>query len=569
MVYKIADDIISPLGEGTEQNYQALSHGNSALSTYTHLWNLPEPFAASLFTDDQRKKYQVSGLTLFESLLYHSISRAFKDTSIDVHQDRVVLIVSTTKGNISLLESSDFTEDRIYPGIAAKTVSSRLGLDSVPITVCNACISGTAALILAERLLDAGFYDYAIVSGTDIQNKFIVSGFQSFKALSAEPCLPFDMERTGLNLGEAVVTVILSRKQVEPHSWIIKQGKICNDAYHISSPSKQGEGSYKALLGALQGESINHLALVNVHGTATMYNDQMESVAVQHASLSDLPANGLKGYYGHTMGAAGLLETIITMKSLDDHRILGTKGFTELGVSGKINISASSRDTDKTSFVKLISGFGGCNAALFATKDEHGVNEVSIPQNLFKAHHVTISTQRIVVDGKELLTESIGKDMLSEVYKTKIGGYPKFYKMDLLSRLGFIASELLLQVSGDDRDNDTDDRAVVLFNRTSSIHSDRMHQKDISDVDNYYPSPSVFVYTLPNIVTGEIAIRNHYHGETSFYVLPEKDENIMKQVFLSTFQDSGIKSILGGWIDAEDESHLEADLYLLTTNKMN
>ena len=85
-------------------------------------------------------------------------------------------------------------------------------------------------------------------------------------------------------------------------------------------------------------------------------------------------------------------------------------------------------------------------------------------------------------------------------------------------------------------------------------------------MENFYPSPSVFVYTLPNIVTGEIAIRNHYHGETSFYVLPEKDENIMNQIFMSTFQDRDIKSILGGWIDAEDESHLDAELYLLMKN---
>lgn len=566
MVYKIADDIISPLGEGTEQNYQALSSGSSALCTYTHLWNLPEPFAASLFTDAQKKKYQVEGLTFFESLLYQSISRALEQTTINIHADRVILIVSTTKGNIDLLENSDYNKDRVYPGKAAEVVSAKLGFNTIPVTVCNACISGTAALILADRLLDSGFYDYAVVSGTDVQNKFIVSGFQSFKALSADPCLPFDMERTGLNLGEAVATMILSNKPIAPHSWAIKNGKICNDAYHISSPSKQGEGSFKALNGALTGESVKDLALINVHGTATMYNDQMESIAVQRACLSDLPLNGLKGYYGHTMGAAGILETIITMKSIDHHCILGTKGFTELGVSGKINISSESLDTDRNSFVKLISGFGGCNAALFAAKDVQVQSEVSVPEEMIKTHHVKVSTEQIIVDGVVLETSNTGKDLLAEVYKTRIGGYPKFYKMDLLCRLGFIASELLLHSSGENRDCDRDDRAVVLFNRTSSIHSDIIHQNDISDMENFYPSPSVFVYTLPNIVTGEIAIRNHYHGETSFYVLPEKDENIMNQIFMSTFQDRDIKSILGGWIDAEDESHLDAELYLLMKN---
>ena len=431
MVYKIADDIISPLGEGTEQNYQALSSGSSALCTYTHLWNLPEPFAASLFTDAQKKKYQVEGLTFFESLLYQSISRALEQTTINIHADRVILIVSTTKGNIDLLENSDYNKDRVYPGKAAEVVSAKLGFNTIPVTVC---------------------------------------GFQSFKALSADPCLPFDMERTGLNLGEAVATMILSNKPIAPHSWAIKNGKICNDAYHISSPSKQGEGSFKALNGALTGESVKDLALINVHGTATMYNDQMESIAVQRACLSDLPLNGLKGYYGHTMGAAGILETIITMKSIDHHRILGTKGFTELGVSGKINISSESLDTDRNSFVKLISGFGGCNAALFAAKDVQVQFEVSVPEEMIKTHHVKVSTEQIIVDGVVLETSNTGKDLLAEVYKTRIGGYPKFYKMDLLCRLGFIASELLLHSSGENRDCGRDDRAVVLFNRTSSIH---------------------------------------------------------------------------------------------------
>ena len=158
-----------------------------------------------------------------------------------------------------------------------------------------------------------------------------------------------------------------------------------------------------------------------------------------------------------------------------------------------------------------------------------------------------------------------GAEKLVELYRTHVGNYPKFFKMDPLCRLGFVASEMLLNQENP-RKYDCEDRAIVLFNRSASLADDSAYQKTIRDPEDYYPSPAVFVYTLPNIVTGEIAIRNHYHGETSFYVLPEKDENIMNQIFMSTFQDRDIKSILGGWIDAEDESHLDAELYLLMKN---
>ena len=107
---------------------------------------------------------------------------------------------------------------------------------------------------------------------------------------------------------------------------------------------------------------------------------------------------------------------------------------------------------------------------------------------------------------------------MTAIYKQYIDDYPKFYKMDSLSRLGFVATELLLNAEGQRKDIPTEDRAVILFNRSSSIMADKKYLVSIKDPEDYFPSPSVFVYTLPNIVTGEIAMRNLYHGETSFYI---------------------------------------------------
>ena len=579
MVYKIADNILSPLGETTEQNYQAVKAGRSALCRYTDHWHLPEPFTASLFSEAQWQAMATDGLTPFEALATASIRRALKDTAVDPSDHRVVFILSTTKGNVDQL-NQETTED-LSPGLSAQKIARVLGFTTEPIVVCNACISGVSALILAARLLEAGTYDVAVVCGADVQSRFVVSGFQSFHVVSPEACRPFDMERTGLSLGEAAATMILSR-QPQPQAWGIAAGAVRNDAFHISSPAKDGEGAYQALRQVMQGVSPSQLAFINAHGTATMFNDQMESVAVERAGLTAVPVNGYKGYYGHTMGAAGVLETILSMAALDDHTILGTKGFEEAGVSGKIRLVAASETTDKQAFIKMISGFGGCNGALLLFTvdsllftDDYTVggtvggtewlaSKSSVnckPSTVNKAlSRVEITPGKVCVDGRDIPFTGTGKAMLTDLYKRYVGDYPKFYKMDPLSQLGFIASELLLQAEGRERFKDCDDRAIILFNHASSIMADRKYLASIETPGQFFPSPSLFVYTLPNIVAGELAIRNHYHGETTFCILPERQDAVMRQVLEACCQDQTTRSILGGWIDYQDDAHYVADL---------
>jgi len=555
MVYKIADNILSPLGETTEQNYQAVKAGRSALCRYSDHWQLPEPFSASLFSEAQWQALAAEGLTPFEALATSSVRRALKDAAVDPARKGVVLIISTTKGNVDQLTQE--TTDDLSPGASARKMARVLGFTTEPIVVCNACISGVSALLLAARLLEAGTYDVAVVCGADVQSRFVVSGFQSFHVVSSEACRPFDMERTGLSLGEAAATMILSR-QSQPQAWGIVTGAVRNDAFHISSPAKDGEGACQALRQVMQGVSPSQLAFINAHGTATMFNDQMESVAIERAGLSSVPVNGYKGYYGHTMGAAGVLETILSMAALDDHTILGTKGFEEAGVSGKIRLVASSEATDKQAFVKVISGFGGCNAALLVA-----ANHISLhtPQStLHDKIHVLITPERVCVDGRDIAFTGTGKAMLTDLYKRYVGDYPKFYKMDRLSQLGFIASELLLQAEGRERFKDCDDRAIILFNHASSIMADRQYLSSIETPGQFFPSPSLFVYTLPNIVAGELAIRNHYHGETTFCILPERQDEVMRQVLQACCQDETTRSILGGWVDYQDDAHYVADL---------
>jgi hypothetical protein len=125
--------------------------------------------------------------------------------------------------------------------------------------------------------------------------------------------------------------------------------------------------------------------------------------------------------------------------------------------------------------------------------------------------------------------------------------YRKFYKMDALSKAGFLASELLLKDFN--KEQPKEDMGVILFNRSSSLDADDAYQQTIQDKDQYFPSPANFVYTLPNIVTGEIAIRNKIHGETAFYILPCFQAGLIEETITSAFCHSGLKYLLTGWVE--------------------
>ena len=200
--------------------------------------------------------------------------------------------------------------------------------------------------------------------GADEQSPFIISGFLSFKAISDEPCRPFDKDRKGLNLGECAATVVLEASDDKKCGWELVCGAIRNDANHISGPSRTGEGSYLALMEVLKQCNRDKLAFVNVHGTATAYNDEMESIALYRAGLIDVPVTGLKGYYGHTMGAAGIMESILSMYAVRDNTVLATRGFAEQGTTWPVSVSNGLRECRGSEFIKLLSGFGGSNAAL-------------------------------------------------------------------------------------------------------------------------------------------------------------------------------------------------------------
>ena len=377
-MYIIGDNIISSLGFTSEENFLAAKSGISGVKHYeAGVFDLPEAFMASLI-DREKLNNEFSTafgkdamccvpteLTDLEKASILSIHLANKEAKIDLSSKKTIFIFSTTKGNVDLLDGDD--ENRKFLWHTAELIADFFKNPNMPIVVCNACISGAAAQISAIRELQAGNYDYAIVIGVDFLSKFIISGFQSFKALSSELCQPFDKDRCGLNLGEAAATMIFSRVEAQ-HTTSLLNGAVRNDASHISAPSRTGEGSYRALKYILQDIDIKKIAFINAHGTSTPYNDAMEVNAIIRAGLENVPVNSLKALFGHTLGAAGVLESIISIKAFEENRVLKSMNFNEQDFENPINISKENHFSDKKYFIKMLSGFGGVNAALLFSK---------------------------------------------------------------------------------------------------------------------------------------------------------------------------------------------------------
>jgi 3-oxoacyl-[acyl-carrier-protein] synthase-1 len=372
-VFIVADNILSPIGNTSAENFDKLTQNISGIKEHPAGDKSAVPFYASLFNDDREFLTAPGNYTKFEQLLIASVTDALKDSGVDSTDPKTVLIISTTKGNISMLETEAGNPNlnhRIALPTSARLVAEGFGFVNKPLIVSHACISGLMAMITGMRLIQAGQYDNAIVVGGDVITRFVLSGFQSFQAISALPCKPFDLNRDGINLGEAAATIILSANQQKEENIQLAGGSVSNDANHISGPSKTGEELFDAINAALKSAGVEPEAVdfISAHGTATIYNDEMEAKAINLAGMQHIPVNSLKGYYGHTLGASGLIEAIIAAHSLKRNTIIPTRGFTELGVTQPLNVAKTLQQTPLTACLKTASGFGGCNAAIVLRK---------------------------------------------------------------------------------------------------------------------------------------------------------------------------------------------------------
>lgn len=389
-VYFISDNLIASNGFSTAESLGQMKKGISGIkplskSGLDFFGNplLPENLFVSPI-DHKRldETCEAPGFTPLEKLFFHSVKQSVEPLSSSgnshslLSHSKTLLIFSSTKGNINLLEPKNqlkYGGERLEMGAMASFLGQKLGNPNMPIVVSNACISGLLAITLAARLLQAETYETVIVTGGDLLSPFVLSGFLSLKAIGEGPCRPYDETRSGITLGEACATVVMTnRKELIPQRDPVLRylgGASSNDANHISGPSRTGEGLILAMKAALL--EANHKAKIqagdidylSAHGTATLFNDEMESLAFSAMSMENTPTNSLKGYWGHTLGAAGIIESIAALDALATGDLIASKGYSTHGVSKPMNIIRETGNHNVRLAMKTASGFGGCNAA--------------------------------------------------------------------------------------------------------------------------------------------------------------------------------------------------------------
>ena len=375
-VYITATNCITPLGFDVQSNINAMLEGNSAIQYHDDLMLLDQPFCSAIIDDKKLTNAfelidKSQGYSRLEKMLILALNSIVNRSEIT---SRTAFILSTTKGNIVKLENQNNTIESAQLAVLAKKIANYFGFITEPIVVSNACVSGALAIVVAKRMIKAGVYDDAYVLAGDEVSKFVLSGFKSFQAMSEKPCKPFDKNRDGVTLGEAAAAVYITADESKlgiESIQILGDGSV-NDANHISGPSRTGEGLFRSIESALKEAKLNadQIDFISAHGTATVFNDEMESIAFNRSHLEQVPMNSFKGYFGHTLGTSGLLEIVISIASTNKNLLFASKGFVDLGVTQPIAVIDINSKKNIRYFLKTASGFGGCNTAVVFYKPE-------------------------------------------------------------------------------------------------------------------------------------------------------------------------------------------------------
>jgi 3-oxoacyl-(acyl-carrier-protein) synthase len=294
------------------------------------------------------------------------------------------LVLSTTKAELTALErlagSGDAPDESYNPFCLAHAIARDLGCGGAVLAVSSACASGLVAIATGARILARGEAQTMLVIGVDVLAEFLLAGFSALAALSPRPCRPYDESRDGLSLGEGAGAVVMTTAQVPPAralAYVAGWG-VTNDANHITAPSRSGEGLVSAMSGALSmaGLGSGDIECINGHGTATLYNDLMEAKALYELFGDDMPPiASMKGYFGHTLGAAGVIEVALSIVAMREKMAAGCLGLGHQGVERRLNVRAHNRSVERMAHLLSIKcGFGGINAAVVLSEEQpvHG-----------------------------------------------------------------------------------------------------------------------------------------------------------------------------------------------------
>jgi len=384
--------IISAIGNNTEANYRSLLSKKSGIS-----------FSEFLKTNHENLpvgEIKISNKSLAESLNLpqdHSFTRAALLGSLAateaLNQSKVKIdaetgfISGTSVGGIDATENyfKEFAKGKTensrfiraqHPGFTTEKIAEHIGISGFVSTISTACSSGANAIMLGARMIKAGKLKRVIVGGTDCLTKFTLNGFNSLMILSDKHCLSFDENRNGLNLGEGAAYLVLEADEELNGKPVL--GRIMgygntNDAFHQTASSENGEGAFLAMQEALKIAEISSgkIDYINAHGTATKNNDLSESRALQRLFGDTIPDfSSTKAFTGHTLAAAGALEAVYSLISLNKQQIFPNLNFSQSMSETGLQPVTKVKEKKLDFILSNSFGFGGNCTSLIFVRDE-------------------------------------------------------------------------------------------------------------------------------------------------------------------------------------------------------
>lgn len=315
------------------------------------------------------------------SLQHDGVREALDAVVARYGAERVAVILGTSTSSIGATEEAysrlrndgrEFPEDLARPTLhtphsLGAFVAAATGLRGPCVTVATACSSSAKVFAQAARLIAAGVADAALVGGVDTLCGSVLFGFNSLQLVSNAPCRPFDAERIGLSLGEAGGYAVLERLDAGERAALELRGYgESSDAHHMSSPHPEGLGARLAMGDAMTRAGIDaaEVGYLNLHGTATPANDKIEALAIAALFPATLHASSTKGWTGHTLGAAGIVESAFALLALEREHLPGTLNSVLPDPANGPQIRFDSADTRIRYAMNNSFGFGGNNCSL-------------------------------------------------------------------------------------------------------------------------------------------------------------------------------------------------------------
>jgi len=380
---------LSACGAGNRALYQSLANNRSALTSLS-LFNIPFPAYVGeikqplMSIREQLADYNCRNAQVALTALNDAeggVRTAVEAAKAKYGAHRIGVIIGTSTSGLYeteaaygvLLDTGNMPDDFHFVTEHAYQATGRfmqleLGLTGVCFAISTACSSGAKAIAAGQRLINAGICDAVLVGGVDTLCRLTLRGFRSLELVASQPCTPMDRNRQGISIGEAAGLMLLEKchKDNADRMKVLAVGE-STDAHHMSTPHPEGEGAALAMRHALQlaGLQAGAVDYLNLHATATKINDHIESRAVFSVFGDSVPCSGTKGMTGHTLGAAGALETIIGLLALQYQFIPGTQGLQILDDDCQCQVIKAPLSKKNIQIAMSNSfGFGGNNASV-------------------------------------------------------------------------------------------------------------------------------------------------------------------------------------------------------------